>query len=93
MPLFSNLSCPIPIQPLLYVVQNVADWVVPFLRSQHFPHLPLKLFHTLPSILKCTKIMNNHHHLTYNMKNLEENECSTIAHLEREERLDTEDLE
>ena len=30
MPPFSNLSCPIPTQPLLHMVQQVADWVAPF---------------------------------------------------------------
>ena len=37
---FSNLSCPIPTQPLLHMVQHVADWVVPFPRSQHSPQIP-----------------------------------------------------
>ena len=42
---FSNLSCPILIKTLLLIVQLVADWVVPFCRSQS----PLKFIHTLPS--------------------------------------------
>ena len=32
-----NISCQIPTQPLLHVVQHVADWVAPFPRSQHSP--------------------------------------------------------
>ena len=35
LPPFSNLSCPIPTQPLLHLVQHVADWIVPFPRSQN----------------------------------------------------------
>ena len=38
LPLFSNLSCPILTEPLLHIVQHVADWVAPFLRSQYFPY-------------------------------------------------------
>ena len=34
----SNLSCPIPTQPFLPMVQHVDDWVAAFPRSQHFPH-------------------------------------------------------
>ena len=46
---FSNLSCQIPTQPLLQMVQHVADWVAPFPRSQHSPPLLLKLLHIPPS--------------------------------------------
>ena len=46
-----NLSCPIPSQPLLYMVQHVTDWVASFPRSQHSPPPPLKFLHTpLPSL-------------------------------------------
>ena len=30
LPPFPNLSCPVPTQPLLHMVQHVADWVAPF---------------------------------------------------------------
>ena len=38
--LFSNLSCPIPLQPVLLMVQHVANWVTLFPRSQHSPPPP-----------------------------------------------------
>ena len=37
---FSNLSCPIPIQPLLHMVQYVADWVAPFSSPKIRPYSP-----------------------------------------------------
>jgi len=43
--LFSNLSCLIPTQPLLHMVQHVADRVSPFLRSRHTSPPPLKFLH------------------------------------------------
>ena len=46
LPLFSNLSSLIPTQPLLNMVQYVADWIALFCRSQHSPPSPLKFFHT-----------------------------------------------
>ena len=46
LPSFSNLSWPIPTQPLLHMVQHVADCAAPFPRSQHSPPPPLKFFHT-----------------------------------------------
>ena len=36
MPLFLSVSC--PSQPLLYMVQHVADWVAPFPSSSVIPH-------------------------------------------------------
>ena len=65
--LLSNLSYPIPTQPLLHMVQHVADWVAPFLRSQHSPPPPLEFFHTpisphpSPSPTY-TRVRGNHHH-------------------------------
>ena len=53
LPPFSNLSCQIPIQHLLHMVQCVADWLAPFPRSQHFPTPPLIFFYTPPSPPPC----------------------------------------
>ena len=51
------------------MVQHVADWVVPFLHSQHSPPPPShKLFHIPPSpphlllSLTCTTVRGNYHH-------------------------------
>ena len=43
-----HLSCPIPTQALLRLVQHVVDWVAPFLRSQRSPPHPLKFLYTPP---------------------------------------------
>ena len=45
LPPFSNLSCPIPYQTLLHMVQHVADWVAPIPRSHHSPLSTLKFLH------------------------------------------------
>ena len=42
LPQFSNLSCQIPTQPLLHMVQNVTGWLAPFPRIRHSPPPPLK---------------------------------------------------
>ena len=41
--LFPNLSCPIPTQPFLHMVQHVADWVVPLLLPSNSSIQPLHL--------------------------------------------------
>ena len=51
LPSFSNLSSPIRTQPLSHMV-HVADWVAPFLCSEHSPPPPLKFFNTPLSTLK-----------------------------------------
>ena len=49
LPPLSNLSCPIPTQSILPMVQHVDNWVTPFPRSQQFPLPPQKFFHSPPS--------------------------------------------
>ena len=53
LPPFSNVLCPIPTQPLLHMMQHVADWVAPFPRRQHSPPPPLKFFHTALHLPPC----------------------------------------
>ena len=49
LPPFSKLSCPIPNQPLLHMVQHVADRVAPFSGCQYAAPPPLKFVNTLLS--------------------------------------------
>ena len=64
---FSNLSCQIPTQPLLHMVQHVADWVAPFpgvsiplLLSTNSSIFPLLLPPLLLSRM-CTRVKSNYH--------------------------------
>ena len=43
-----KLIVPYPNSTLFYLVQHVADWVVPFLSSQHSPPPPLEFFPAPP---------------------------------------------
>ena len=64
--IFTNLSCPNLIQPLLHMVQHLADMGCTILRSQHSTPLLLKFFHTpfpLPlhfPPFTCTRVIGNH---------------------------------
>ena len=57
-----------PLKHFLHIVQHVADWVVLFSRSQHFPSSSLKFIHTNPSphpllsFLTCTRVGGNYHY-------------------------------
>ena len=67
LPTFSNLFCPISTQPLLHIVQHIADCVhhslvvgIPLLlfpSNSTILHLPLLL-----SFFMCTRVTGNHHH-------------------------------
>ena len=68
LPTFSNLSCQIPTQPLLHMVQDIADWVAPFPIVSIPLLLPSNsstfLFH-LPRLLlsyMCTRVKGTYHH-------------------------------
>ena len=69
-----NLSCQIPIQPLLQMVQHVPDWVAPFPSSSpqttpYSPPLPHKLLHIPPLLLSLmrTRVRGNYdHHQDFN---------------------------
>ena len=64
--LFSNLSCPIPTQPFLHMMQQVADWAAPFAVVNIPLLLPSNssiLPHQLPPLLLpfiCARINSNH---------------------------------
>ena len=66
LPLFANPLRPFPTEPLFFhMVQHLADWVIPFLRSQYSP--PPPPFEFFPSVLSlhlppptCTGVKGNH---------------------------------
>ena len=73
LPLFPNLSCPIPssLNPLFPMLRHLADWVAPFHRSRNSYSLPLKFLHTPSSpppllLPTCTIDRGNHHHSSKN---------------------------
>jgi len=65
-----NLSCPIPTQLLLHMVQHVADRVTRIPHSATFPSNSSILILHLPSSLTCMRVRCNLNHPTVCLNNL-----------------------